>query len=50
VKIAGQLPYLAVGVTGLIITILLVSGPLRLAAGAALCALLAFAALSGRHR
>lgn len=49
-KLAGRFPFLAVGITGLIIVILLASGPLRLAAGAALCALLAFAALSGRHR
>jgi len=47
---AVQSPLLAVGATGLILAILFTSGPLRLAAGAALCALLAFAALRGRHR
>jgi hypothetical protein len=41
---------LAVGAASLALIAVLMSGSLRLAAAAALCALLAFAALSGRHR
>ena len=41
---------LAVGAASLILITVLVSGSLRLLAAAALCALLAFAALSGRRR
>jgi hypothetical protein len=41
---------LAVGAVSLVLIAVLVSGSLRLLAAAALCALLAFAALSWRHR
>ena len=41
---------LAIGATSLVLIAVLVSGSLRLLAAAALCALLAFATLSGRHR
>ena len=41
---------LAVGAASLVLIAVLVSGSLRLLAAAALCALLAFATLSGRHR
>jgi hypothetical protein len=41
---------LAVGAASLVLITVLVSGSLRLLAAAALCALLAFAALSGRRR
>ena len=47
---SGSFTYFAAGAAGLCAVALLATGPLRLAAGAALCALLAFAALSGRHR
>jgi len=46
----GRPTYLAVGAVALVAVAVLVSGPLRLVAAAALCALLAFATLSGRHR
>lgn len=46
----GRSTYLAISAAALVVVAVLVTGPLRLAAGAALCALLAFAALSGRHR
>jgi hypothetical protein len=41
---------LAVGAASLVLITVLVSGSLRLLAAAALCALLAFATLSRRHR
>jgi hypothetical protein len=46
----GRSTSLAVGAASLVLITVLVSGPLRLAAAAALCALLAFATLSRRHR
>jgi hypothetical protein len=49
-KSIGRSTYLALVAAGLILVAVLVSGPLRLVAAAALCALLAFATLSGRHR
>lgn len=46
----GRSTSLAVGAASLVLITVLVSGSLRLAAAAALCALLAFATLSRRHR
>jgi hypothetical protein len=46
----GRSTYLVVVAAVLVLAAVLASGPLRLAAAAALCALLAFATLSGRHR
>ncbi len=46
----GRPTYLAVGAVVLVAVAVLASGPLRLLAAAALCALLAFVTLSGRHR
>lgn len=46
----GRSASFVIGAIVLFAVTLLANGPLRLAAGAALCALLAFAALGGRHR